>query len=89
MAVRNSGMPAIGGYWLRPSRIACIVASNSAGSAWKSGNPCDRLMAPHSAARRDMTVKMVVPTAGNLESTAREDAIIVVYNSERGSSQSM
>src|SRR5262249_42537868 len=33
----------------------------------KSGKPCDRLIAPRSAARRDITVKIVVPTFGSLE----------------------
>ena len=46
-------------------------------------------MAPHSLAKRDMTVKMVVPTAGNLESTAREEAIIVVYNSQKRTGRSL
>ncbi len=68
IAWRSSGMPAIGAYWLRPARMWRSIASNSAGSAWKSGKPCDRLIAPHSAAMRDITVKMVVPMCGKRES---------------------
>ncbi len=45
---RSSGIPAIGAYWLRPASIWRCTASNSTGSAWKSGKPCDRLIAPHS-----------------------------------------
>jgi hypothetical protein len=37
-------------------------------SAWKSGKPCERLIAPQSAASFDITVKMVVPTWGSFES---------------------
>src|SRR5690606_3060980 len=36
-------------------------------STSKSGNPCERFMAPQSAAMRDMTVKIVVPTSGSFE----------------------
>ena len=62
MAWRNSGRPAIGAYWLRPASMWRCMASNSAGSACKSGKPCDRLIAPHiSVANRLITVKMVVP----------------------------
>src|SRR5919107_1103687 len=43
------------------------TASTSAGSQSKSGNPCDRLIAPRSVASFDMTVKMVVPTLGSFE----------------------
>src|SRR6185369_9020836 len=68
MAWRSSGSPAIGGYWLRPASMWRCMASNSTGSAWKSGKPCDRFTAPHSAARRDITVKMVVPISGKRES---------------------
>src|SRR4029078_11933958 len=43
------------------------TASTSAGSQSKSGNPCDKLIAPVSAASCDITVKMVVPTAGSFD----------------------
>src|SRR5687767_6614054 len=43
------------------------TASTKAGSQSKSGNPCDRLMAPVSAASFDMTVKIVVPTEGSFD----------------------
>jgi hypothetical protein len=41
-----------------------VTASSSAGSQSKSGKPWPRLTAWCSAARADMTVKMVVPTLG-------------------------
>src|SRR3954470_19931234 len=44
-----------------------VTASTSAGSQSKSGNPCDRLIAPRSAASFDMTVKIVVPTLGSFD----------------------
>jgi hypothetical protein len=44
-----------------------VTSSTSRGGGSKSGNPCDKLIAPHSCARRDMTVKIVVPTRGNFE----------------------
>jgi hypothetical protein len=43
------------------------TASTRAGSQSKSGKPCERLMAPVSAASFDITVKIVVPTFGSLE----------------------
>ena len=55
-------MPAIGGYWLRPDRIAASTASSSFGSQSKSGKPWPRLTAPCSCASADITVKIVVPT---------------------------
>src|SRR5215203_951356 len=67
MACRSTGTPCIGAYWLRPSRMCRVTASTSAGSQSKSGKPCDRLIAPRSAASFDMTVKIVVPTFGNLD----------------------
>src|SRR3954451_9271427 len=56
----------MGGYWFRPCRMASDTASSSFGSHSKSGKPCPRLTAPRSVASADMTVKMVVPTAGSL-----------------------
>ena len=55
----------MGAYWLAPARRCFSTRSSSAGSGEKSGKPCDRLMAPHSAASLDITVKMVVPTSGS------------------------
>src|ERR1043166_7903593 len=43
------------------------TASTSAGSQSKSGKPCERLIAPRSAASFDITVKIVVPTLGSLD----------------------
>src|SRR5690348_9813838 len=57
-------MPAMGGYWLWPERMAASTAATSAGSQSKSGKPWPRLMAPDFAASADITVKIVVPTAG-------------------------
>jgi hypothetical protein len=57
----------MGAYWLRPSRMWRATASINAGSQLKSGYPCDRLIAPVSAASFDMTVKMVVPTDGSFD----------------------
>ena len=48
------------------------TASTSAGSQSKSGNPCERLTAPTSAASFDITVKMVVPTEGRAECSGGE-----------------
>src|SRR5262245_30131956 len=39
----------------------------SSGAQLKSGNPCDRLMAPCSSAGRDIVVKIVTPVLGSLE----------------------
>ncbi len=68
MASRSGAAPAISAYWLAPACMCFATSSNSAGGAEKSGKPCDRLMAPCCAARRDMTLKMVVPTRGRRES---------------------
>jgi hypothetical protein len=66
MASRSTGTPVMGGYWFRPLTIASVTAFTSRGSQSKSGKPWPRLTAPFSAARPDITVKMVVPTAGSL-----------------------
>src|SRR4051812_47439169 len=62
-------MPVIGGYWLSPFDIASVTACTRRGSESKSGKPCPRFTAPFSAASADITVKMVVPTAGSFVST--------------------
>src|SRR5450432_2701757 len=64
MRSRRIGTPVIGGYWLRPARIAASTPSISAGSQSKSGKPWPRLTAPRSSASADITVKIVVPTSG-------------------------
>ncbi|MNT44102.1 hypothetical protein D3C72_1806130 [compost metagenome] len=66
MASRSDGMPGIGGYWLWPAAMAAVTSSSSFGSQWKSGKPWPRFTAFFSAASVDITVKMVVPTAGSL-----------------------
>src|SRR5207253_2478264 len=58
-------MPAIGGYWFRPLAIASVTDCTSRGSQSKSGKPWPRFTAPFSVASADITVKMVVPTAGS------------------------
>src|SRR6185369_14461265 len=65
-ASRSTGTPVIGGYWFSPFVIASVTACTRRGSQSKSGKPWPRLTAPFSAASADMTVKMVVPTAGSL-----------------------
>src|SRR5688500_9596972 len=47
------------------------TVSTSSGAQSKSGNPCDRLIAPCSLARRVITAKMLTPVAGSLDWTAR------------------
>src|SRR5258705_13951865 len=46
-----------------------VTASISSGAQLKSGNPCDRLIAPCSSASRDIFVKIVTPVPGSLERT--------------------
>src|SRR3989338_3646976 len=55
------------------------TASTSSGAQLKSGNPCPRLMAPCSSARRDITEKMVTPAAGSFDRTVRVDDTRVSY----------
>src|SRR5437899_6077772 len=50
--------------------MASVTAWMRRGSQSKSGKPWPRFTAPFSAASADITVKMVVPTAGNLVSIA-------------------
>src|SRR5450759_2644400 len=67
MASLRTGTPIIGGYWFKPCCMAAVTPSTSLGSQSKSGKPWPRLTAFFSAARADMTLKMVVPTLGNLD----------------------
>ena len=46
IAVRSTGAPRPGGYWLTPLRIASIAASSTSGGPSVSGNPWPRLIAP-------------------------------------------
>ncbi len=55
--------------------MCAATASTSAGSQSKSGKPCERLIASSSAASRDITVKIVVPTAGSFESIEDSGAV--------------
>ncbi len=61
----------MGAYWFEPARMWRETRSKSSGEAEKSGKPWDRLMAPHSAASRDITVKIVVPTPGSRDVTGK------------------
>src|ERR1700722_19837524 len=61
MAWRSGAIPGPGGYWLAPSRMAAIAASDTSRGPSVSGKPCPRLMAPVSAARADISAKIVVP----------------------------
>src|SRR5262245_19287542 len=79
MRSRRRITPAIGGYWLRPALMYLVTRSRSSFAQSKSGKPCDRLIALCSCARRDITVKMVVPTSGSLEAMGRENDGIAAY----------
>src|SRR5258705_9450628 len=48
-----------------------VTASISSGAQLKSGNPCDRLIAPCSRASRDIVVKIVTPVSGSFERIGR------------------
>ena len=67
IAWRSGSTPCIGAYWLCPARMCRATASTSAGSQSKSGNPCERLMAPCSLASRVMTEKMLTPVPGSFD----------------------
>src|SRR5690606_17801143 len=47
--------------------MASVIARRSDAGGSKSGNPCPKLSAPCSSARRDMVVKMLVPTFSSLD----------------------
>ena len=67
IASQSAGRPAIGAYWLWPrAQVLGDQLRAGARAASKSGNPWPRLIAPASAASRDITVKIVVPTPGSL-----------------------
>src|SRR5438309_11157991 len=80
----------MGGYWFRPRVIASVTACTRRGSQSKSGKPWPRLTAPLSAASADVTVKMVVPTAGNLVCSAgvlapaTDSKLIVIHVAAHG-----
>ena len=59
-ARRSSGMPALGGYWLCPSRMAATASSRSSSGPSVSGKPWPRLTAPVAVASSDMVAKIVV-----------------------------
>ena len=61
MALRSSGMPGPGGYWLWPARIAAMAASATTAGPSVSGKPWPRLTAPVSTASADISAKIVVP----------------------------
>src|SRR5215210_2588082 len=61
MAARSSGMPGLGGYWLRPPLIAAIAASAISIGPSVSGKPWPRLTDPVATASADISAKIVVP----------------------------
>ena len=64
---RRAITPGIGAYWLCPFFMALFTSFISSGEVSKSGKPCDKLIAPTSAATADITVNIVVPTCGSLD----------------------
>ena len=54
-------------YWPCPARIAAIAASFAKSGPSKSGNPCERLIAPCRIASRVISVKIVVPNPDTRE----------------------
>jgi hypothetical protein len=66
-ASRNASTPGIGAYWLWPARMCRATASTISAGGLNSGNPCERLMAPHSLASFVITAKMLTPLEGSLE----------------------
>lgn len=66
-AVRSSGMPGPGGYWLPlPSRMARMAASAISAGPSVSGKPWPRLMEPVLRASADISAKIVVPKPARL-----------------------
>src|ERR1700693_663780 len=63
-------MPLIRAYCPRPCRIASTAASLTKSGPSKSGNPCARLTAPCSLARRVISVKIVVPNPSSRRARA-------------------
>ena len=65
IAVRSSGTPGPGGYWLpRPSRSARTAASRTSSGPSVSGKPWPRLIDPVRTASADISAKIVVPNSG-------------------------
>lgn len=70
----SAGNPGMGAYWLWPAAMAPATSSRRRAGHSKSGNPCDRLMAPWRTAICDITAKMVVLTLGSRDCAARRPA---------------
>ena len=69
MASRREKIPPMGAYWLKlPSRDFCM-SRISVGSTPKSGNPCERLIAPVSVAIRLILLKIEVSSSGSFEAS--------------------
>ncbi|MFK4597099.1 hypothetical protein RKD30_003766 [Streptomyces pristinaespiralis] len=67
IAVRSSGTPGPGGYWLpRPSRRARTAASLISSGPSVSGKPWPRLIEPVLRASADISAKIVVPNSASL-----------------------
>src|SRR4029079_12211817 len=73
MRSRSRITPAIGGYWFKPALMYLVTRSRNSFAQSKSGKPCERLIALCSCARRDITVKIVVPTSGSFEAMGWEN----------------
>src|SRR3954447_3063573 len=78
MAVRNSGIPGPGGYWLWPALMAAIAASAPSAGPSTSGNPCPRLIEPVRTASADISAKIVVPMSARC-GTSRDELIASHY----------
>ena len=76
---RSSGVPGHRRVLVAAGEHGAMHGVEQRGRPGNRGNPCDRLIAPQSAASLDMTVKMVVPTQGSLESMATGEAGMVWF----------
>src|SRR6185436_15997620 len=80
MRSRSRMMPAIGAYWFNPALMYFVTRSRNSFAQSKSGKPCDRLIALCSCASFDITVKIVVPTAGSLDAMGRGNEGMAPYS---------
>ena len=69
----------MGAYWLWPAARCSATSARSRYGGSKSGNPWPRLIAPVSAASRDITVKIVVPTPGSFDAANQKLLAEIVW----------